>query len=162
PDFSFSFDGLVMTDFHNHGEDDAAAVAVVSDGKILVAGTTTGGGLGLSGFAIVRYNSDGSLDHTFGDMGKVYYPRGNGKGGEPGFPYGIDVATSLTILPGDVFVVGGKWWDGALASRFQADGTPERTMYASLKDAVFTAQPDEKFVLAVGKGPDVSVSRFMP
>jgi uncharacterized delta-60 repeat protein len=46
-----------------------SSVAVLSTGKILVAGTI--GPYTDSNFALARYNADGSLDSTFGSNGKV-------------------------------------------------------------------------------------------
>ena len=45
-------------------------MAIQSDGKIVVAGISGNGST--SGFALVRYNSDGSLDTTFNGTGKVH------------------------------------------------------------------------------------------
>lgn len=56
--------GKVTTDFGTT-QDSAAAVALQSDGKILVAGKTQ------TDFALARYNSDGTLDDTFSGDGKV-------------------------------------------------------------------------------------------
>jgi hypothetical protein len=53
----------VRTDF-SKSEDTALAVTLQSDGKIVVAGGASGY------FAIIRYNTDGSLDPTFGGDGR--------------------------------------------------------------------------------------------
>jgi uncharacterized delta-60 repeat protein len=72
-DTSFAGDGTVTTDF-NTSDDRGWAVAIQSDGKIVVAGQTfvarSVGGSDLD-FALVRYNSDGSLDTGFSGDGKV-------------------------------------------------------------------------------------------
>ena len=62
-DPSFSGDGKVITDFGG-ANDIAHAVAVQSDGKIVVAGETqvTVKGVKETAFAVVRYNPDGSQD----------------------------------------------------------------------------------------------------
>jgi uncharacterized delta-60 repeat protein len=69
-DTTFGSGGIVTTEFG--GYDSAEAVAVQPDGKIVAAGH---GGSGLGGgtgdFALARYNSDGSLDTSFGSGGKV-------------------------------------------------------------------------------------------
>lgn len=69
PDTSFSRDGKVTTDF-GVGDDEAYSIMVQADGKILLAGTSNviddGGD-----FALVRYNSDGSLDSHFSADGMV-------------------------------------------------------------------------------------------
>jgi uncharacterized delta-60 repeat protein len=51
--------------------DDALALALQPDGKLVAAGYTFAGPLGSDQFALVRYNADGSLDGTFGTGGKV-------------------------------------------------------------------------------------------
>ncbi|MFN0183685.1 MAG: delta-60 repeat domain-containing protein [Aquabacterium sp.] len=51
------------------GEDYAHAVAVQADGKVLVAGSSAGGGG--TGLAVVRYLRDGRLDTAFGSNGRV-------------------------------------------------------------------------------------------
>jgi uncharacterized delta-60 repeat protein len=61
-------DGYVTTDFGS-GDDYGHAVAIQTDGKIVVAGNTHNGID--TDFGVVRYNSDGSLDTTFGSDGKV-------------------------------------------------------------------------------------------
>jgi uncharacterized delta-60 repeat protein len=68
-DASFDFDGRVTTDF-GRGTDNTIAVVLQPDGRIVAAGghTQTGGS---DDFALARYNSDGSLDPTFGVGGNV-------------------------------------------------------------------------------------------
>lgn len=63
-DTSFSFDGKVTTDFGGVG-DEAHAVAVQLDGRIVAAGRTR------TDFALARYNVDGSLDTSFSGDGRV-------------------------------------------------------------------------------------------
>src|SRR5215471_13062880 len=67
PDRDFGNNGNVYTDFG--GNDEALAVAIQPDGKIVAAGATRGGGT--AEFALARYNADGSLDSSFGSGGKV-------------------------------------------------------------------------------------------
>jgi uncharacterized delta-60 repeat protein len=60
-DTSFDGDGIVTVDAGVSDQDEARAVAVQSDGKIVVAGTMAA--WGTSGdFAVMRFYSDGSLD----------------------------------------------------------------------------------------------------
>ncbi len=63
-DTSFGTGGLVTTDF-SPGFGRAHAVAIQGDGKIVVAGAS-GGGIT---FTVGRYNSNGSIDTTFGTAG---------------------------------------------------------------------------------------------
>ncbi len=72
-DRTFGGDGKVMTDFTS-GSDYASGVAIQADGKIVVvgwAGVQTGPGPYDTKFALARYNSDGTLDASFGGGGKV-------------------------------------------------------------------------------------------
>jgi uncharacterized delta-60 repeat protein len=69
-DTSFGNGGKVITQVGTHGNDDAAAIAVQDDGKIVVAGSTESSGTSLD-FAVLRYQADGSLDTGFGNGGKV-------------------------------------------------------------------------------------------
>ncbi len=62
-DATFGSDGKVVTPIGS-GNAVARTVAVQSDGKILVAGSSHNGAN--YDFALARYNSDGSLDTTFG------------------------------------------------------------------------------------------------
>ncbi|HEV8268515.1 MAG TPA: hypothetical protein VGR00_09790, partial [Thermoanaerobaculia bacterium] len=68
PDPGFGMGGLVTTNVGSTS-DTARAVVVQADGKIVVAGASTVNGLG--GFALARYNADGTLDATFGTGGLV-------------------------------------------------------------------------------------------
>jgi len=66
-DNSFDSDGIVTTLVSDYSS--ASALAIQSDGKILAGGKTYDG-VGY-GFALVRYNEDGSLDNSFGGDGIV-------------------------------------------------------------------------------------------
>ena len=66
-DTDFNGTGKVTTDFS--GSDDyARGVALQSDGKIVVTGYRVTGGYV---FALARYNTNGGLDTSFGNSGKV-------------------------------------------------------------------------------------------
>ena len=68
-DSSFGTGGKVITSI-NSGSDIAYAVGLQSDGKIVVAGMTTNTSTGKD-FACLRYNSNGTLDSSFGTNGIV-------------------------------------------------------------------------------------------
>lgn len=74
PDLEFGEGGVVLTDFAA-GQDEAHAIAVQPDGKIVVAGIAvvgrTSNDLFNRDFAVARYRADGELDPTFGTGGKV-------------------------------------------------------------------------------------------
>ena len=82
-DASFSFDGRVEVDFDaGDGNDACGAVAVQSDGKVVLAGSTSDSTTLSGDFAVARLNEDGTLDTTFGNgTGKVRIPFDLGGGG---------------------------------------------------------------------------------
>lgn len=75
----YNTDGSLDTTFDSDGKlttpvgtlkDVGIAVAIQSNGKILVAGSSESAA-SVNNFAIVRYNADGSLDNLYGSGGKV-------------------------------------------------------------------------------------------
>src|SRR3982751_1987778 len=68
-DTTFGGDGIVTTSFGGtNASYQARSVVIQSDGKIVAAGTGTSE---FFGFGLARYNTDGSLDTSFGIGGKV-------------------------------------------------------------------------------------------
>src|SRR6476620_11294956 len=68
-DTSFNGTGKVITDFGGDGNAEGRRVVVQTDGKIVVVGYATTGNT--EKFALARYNTDGTLDTSFGDSGRV-------------------------------------------------------------------------------------------
>ena len=68
-DTTFDGDGKLTTPIGSFN-DVGNAVAIQTDGKILVAGSTESAS-NVNDFAVVRYNTDGSLDNLYGSGGKV-------------------------------------------------------------------------------------------
>jgi uncharacterized delta-60 repeat protein len=96
-DKSFGAGGKVITDFSG-GEDEATAVALQSDGKIVAVGSTIKAIVGAKrDFALARYNPDGTLDTTFGSVGKVATDFGN-----------ADIALAVAIQPDGKIIAAGK------------------------------------------------------
>ena len=121
PDTSFGNGGALTTSF---GGNFAAASALMlqPDGKIVVAGTVDFNpalpGSGLD-FALARYNSNGTLDGSFGAGGKVVFD----------FFGSFDQANSAVLQPdGKIIVVGSASYDSAnrdigfALARFNTDG----------------------------------------
>jgi len=166
--------GKVLTDFGN--ADIAYAVAVQPDGKIVAAGNamTTGSGLD---FAVARYNSDGTLDTTFGQSstpGKVTTM----------FSADSDTASALLLQADGKILVGGDCYQGASGTgvdfalaRYNADGTLDATFGTggkvttalaqfSGRDSIYalalqTIAGEARIVAAGGEG-DFSVARYLP
>ncbi|MCI5131477.1 MAG: hypothetical protein D3904_08105 [Candidatus Electrothrix sp. EH2] len=66
-DREFNFDGTVSTAVGS-GDEEVFALALQDDGKILAAGYSSNTNRNRD-FAVVRYNSDGTLDRSFGQEG---------------------------------------------------------------------------------------------
>ena len=111
-DATFGTDGIMTTRINLASYDDAAAaVAIQSDGKIVVAGTTSvfHSPWRWDDFALVRYNSDGTLDTAFGTGGEITTDFYNDIWGPSTSTQGLfnNGATDLAIQPdGKIVVVG--------------------------------------------------------
>ena len=69
-DAAFGDQGILRTDFSHGSSDIGVAVALLPDNRIILGGST-GPSLFKRLFALARYNSDGSLDSSFGQGGLV-------------------------------------------------------------------------------------------
>jgi len=123
-DATFNTTGMVTTAIGSHN-DQAHALAIQADGKLVAAGYSDNGTQDV--FALVRYNPDGSLDTTFNSTGMVTTAIG-GKG---------DQARALAIQPDGKLVAAGSSYTGtqnkfALA-RYNTDGSRDSTFNGSGK-----------------------------
>src|SRR5215204_6359414 len=137
-DPTFSGDGKQTTGFGGY----ASAVAIQSNGKIVVAGN--GGG----SFALARYKPNGSLDPTFSGDGKLTtgFGRFSGAQGMAIQPDGKIVAAGFA-LDGD-FGLARYNPNGALDPTFSGDGK-QTTGFGRFDGAQGMAiQPDGKIVAA--------------
>ena len=136
-DTSFDSDGKVTTEVGST-DDFARSVAIQSDGKIVAAGFSSNGSDW--DFALVRYNTDGSLDTSFDSDGKVTTAIGSGD----------DHAVSVAIQSdGKIVAAGysnGSNWDFALV-RYNTDGSLDTNF-----------DSDGKVTTAIGGGADYAVS----
>jgi uncharacterized delta-60 repeat protein len=82
-DLAFGTAGIRTTDF-NGFDSEAEDVATQSDGKIVVVGSKGPISPGADTFAVARFNTNGSLDTTFGGTGKVTTQVGDGDCGARG------------------------------------------------------------------------------
>jgi uncharacterized delta-60 repeat protein len=113
-DLSFGSGGKVITPIGS-SHDFANSVAIQSDGKIVAAGNSDNGAN--SDFAVVRYNTNGSLDTSFNGTGKVTTPIGSSD----------DFARSVAIQADGKIVAAGFSDNGAnydfAVVRYNADGS---------------------------------------
>jgi len=117
-DATFGTGGIITTSIgtsNDWGED----IAMQTDGKIVVAGSTFGIGSN-SDFAVARYNTDGSLDTTFGTGGIVTTSISIG-----------DKANAVAIQSDGKIVAAGYSNNGSLTSfaliRYNANGSLDTT-----------------------------------
>jgi uncharacterized delta-60 repeat protein len=115
-DQTFGEGGQVLTTFDTSGIAGAGAVLIQADGKI-VAGGHTGGGPEAD-FALARYLTDGELDPSFGDGGRVVTPVSNV----------TDWLQVLAVQPDGKLVAAGYSYEslsqGHIAlARYNADGS---------------------------------------
>jgi uncharacterized delta-60 repeat protein len=124
-DQTFGGDGIVLTDFDTN-YDEATAVAVQPDGKVVVVGYAFGG-TDNNAFAIARYNVDGTLDTTFDEDGL--------KTTDFGFGSQVDQAIDVAIDPDDKIVVVGRNSNTSTANFILARYLPNGALDSSFDDA---------------------------
>ena len=119
-DPNFGNGGIVTTDI-GENDDLGLDVAVQPDGRILVAGTSSNVDATDSGFGLVRYNPDGSLDTTFDADGKV----------TTSFGTGYDLASAIALQEDGRIIAAGHAHTGAdvafALARYHPDGSLDTT-----------------------------------
>jgi uncharacterized delta-60 repeat protein len=145
-DASFGTGGLQTTDFFGD-QDEGAAIAIQSDGKIVVAGMVYNSGGTYYDFGLARYNTDGSPDADFGIDGKQ----------TTDFFNFADYAFAIAIQSDAKIVVAGQAGDYltnnddfALA-RYNTDGTLDVSFDGDGKQTTgfFSGGYDRAFALAI-------------
>jgi uncharacterized delta-60 repeat protein len=146
-DSTFGASGKVTTDLF--GQVDAAyAAALQPDGRIVLAGFSGivagfgSGGEDAVDFALVRYNSDGSLDKSFGSGGKVVTDFGNN---EAIYAVGVQSGGRIVAAGAAGF---GDTSDFALA-RYNPDGSLDSTFGSTGKITTDFSGWDEAYALAI-------------
>ncbi len=131
PDTTFGVDGKVTTDLGG-GTEQADSVAIQSDGKIVAAGRS-------NGFGIARYNSDGSLDPTFGNGGIIQGTLFTGR--------------SMALQSDGKIVLAGLVLSGTsvrfAAARFSTDGLLDESFNGGLVQADVPGIDDEARSVAI-------------
>jgi uncharacterized delta-60 repeat protein len=165
-DTSFGTGGLVTTNFS--GEDEAFAVILQPDGKIIAAGRSNA--LGANDFALARYNANGSLDTSFGTGGLVITNLG-----------GTDRALAVILQPDGKIVAIGEADpigiiqfalarynpNGSLDTSFGSNGFVFTSFENSVNDLANAAaiQADGKIVVAgsaeIAGNTDFALARYL-
>jgi uncharacterized delta-60 repeat protein len=148
-------DGKATADFNPEG-DEAGALVLLPDGKIVLAGRTY---TGISRFALARFNSDGSLDGGFGSGGKV--------DGGPGSIFGLAAQPDGKLVVagqrGADFTVGRFNSDGSIDTSFGVDGVVSKRFGGKQSsNAVDVALQDDGKIVASGWGgwSDAVIARY--
>lgn len=114
PDSTFGVNGLATVDF-SQGNDQATAMAIRPDGRILLSGYASG--LTQDSIALASLMPDGSMDPSFGSGGKkrVSYPT------LPSIGLGLD------LMADGRFVVCGYANSSSIVGRFMPDGSMDNS-----------------------------------
>ena len=173
PDINFNNNGVLTTVIGSSSAGNS--VAIQTDGKILLAGFSTMG----TGFAMSRYNTNGTLDNGFDGDGILTMD----------FGYSLEYGNALAIQADGKIVVAGVSYtspqpnynygaesffaiarynrDGHLDSSFDGDGkltSPARATYDADGVNAVTIQDDGKIVVAGGSNAsgthDFAVARY--
>ena len=176
-DNSFSDDGKVTTHFGAGGSSGgsfeataAHAIALQQDGKILMTGIAALGANPDVYVPIVRYNTDGSYDQSFGSGGKLLTTI---PGFEEATAYGITVQNDGKIITAGECSNGSfhdatifftrHWPDGKLDSTFGEGGIlimkPDSQTDCSVRDVIM--QEDQKILAAGSFGTGAKVLRLL-
>ncbi len=170
PDVSFNGTGkqTIAFNFGDTNEDRATAVAIDSNGKIVVAGFAKRGSAGDYDFAVVRLNGDGSPDNSFSSDGKatVFFDLG---------PTGSkdDRATDVAIDGQGRIVIGGRAQVNAMGNydfavaRLNANGNTDSTFNGngrqsiSFDDIGGANSDDEANALAIDSSNRIVLAGFV-
>ncbi len=117
-DTQFGTNGSVQLPFLTFPSD-CRAMTVQTDGKIILAGQYLSGGLG--NMALARFNSNGTIDNTFGASGKAIIPFNNGN----------VTVVAVRMLTGGKIMIGGNSDGKPVLVRLNANGTVDNTFGTS-------------------------------
>ncbi|HRD39274.1 MAG TPA: hypothetical protein PLC65_11625, partial [Bacteroidia bacterium] len=166
-DNTFGTSGIANVDF-NGGNDDASAVLIQPDGKIVVVGRAQNSSNNNSDLAVVRLNTNGTLDNTFATNGKFKLDVDG---------YAFDYALDAELQSdGKIVVVAMAGTDmfsknavlrlntnGTLDNSFDGDGILKAFSFASFNISSLhslTIQPDGKILIAGSKNNNFAVARL--
>ncbi|AVH63458.1 putative Ig domain-containing protein [Nostoc sp. 'Peltigera membranacea cyanobiont' N6] len=150
-DSSFGSAGKVNT---NLGSTDIGySIALQGDGKILVAGVSG------NNFAVVRYNSEGTLDSSFGSAGKVITNLGS-----------TDIGYSIALQGDGKILVAGVSNNNFAVVRYKSDGTLDSSFGSAGKVITnlggtdigysIALQADGKIIVAGSSSSNFAVVRY--
>ncbi|MEP6786909.1 MAG: CHRD domain-containing protein [Acidobacteriota bacterium] len=167
-DSTFDGDGIAPHSFSATDSDEALAMTLQPDGRIVIAGCIRTGGGVLNDFLIARFDQNGSVDNSFGTGGLTVVP----------FSSLADIALGVAVQPDGKIVATGFASNGSKnqfgVTRVNANGTPDtsfdgdgkmQTTIGTTADSAnaIALQADGKIVIvgrAVSGGADFGVARY--
>ena len=176
-DTGFGSAGIIRTDFSGN-IDQANAVAIQTDGKIVAAGSSFSNGKTVEDFIVARYNANGTLDKRFGNNGKIttdFFRNVDSISSVAIQPDGKIVVAGFAQLPGAggtarVFALARYTGDGRLDTGFGSGGFLTTNFGGNFANATaIMLQPDGKIVVAgtadfnprvPGSGLDFALARY--
>jgi uncharacterized delta-60 repeat protein len=155
-DSTYGTSGKVVTNFSTN--DQAMTAALQSDGKLVV------GGMAVGDFALARYNTNGSIDTTFGVSGFAHAGIGTAN----------DTITCMAIRADGKIVTGGYAQftsefdfaaavfnsNGTLDTSFNGTGKVSTNLGAIDQGNAMVLLPDNRFVLAGNSDGNVAMVRY--
>lgn len=156
-DTSFGDDGLAVVDIH---DTDGIRSIVLQGNKILVTGRST-----IGDFVLVRFDSDGALDDTFGetnDDGIVLTDFDDGTDYSYGLALDEDGKILVSGYSNGQFTLARYSSNGVLDPTFSGDGkvTAATSAPSSMQRSSVAEMSDGHIVVAGGAGQDFAVARF--
>jgi uncharacterized delta-60 repeat protein len=162
PDTSFGTAGRVSIDF-NSSDDEGYSVAMGPGGKIIVVGTSYQAAVGYAVFALARLNSDGTLDTSFGALGKLTLNLGESTNDPDSVavqPDGRIVLAGATYHS-VVFPGGGSGLEQDFTvTRLNIDGSFDSTFGNSGRQDIDFGGYDLPTCVAIGAGGTVAVAGY--
>ena len=166
-DTTFGSGGRVFTPFEGQNVDERSQMALQADGKIVVSGSVRTG-FTTRRICLLRYNSNGTLDTSFGNGGKIITD----------LPRTEDYSSAIAVQPDGKIVVAGYTADvgskltvyDLAVLRYNTNGSPDTGFgiggvkimdfqnFEFFNDMVI--QPDGKIVAAGRIGTDAGVVRL--
>ncbi len=151
--FSPASNGMVRTDLDNQSGDHLVDIAIQNDGKIIAVGETLSGSN--SRAAILRYESNGTLDSTFNGDGKLYVTLGDASlcsGRTGGAAQAVSIRDDGKIIIGVMVCVSSQWGVSTVAidTNGTTDGAYNTAVLTKNDDLMLydmTLDPNDKAIL---------------
>ena len=136
-DTTFDLSGYTSTDLGSLDEG-AWGAALQTDGKIIVVGSRFNGSS--EDLVLIRYNSDGSIDTTFGSLGSVITPAGSGVGS--GWSVALQSDGRIVVTGSSSNVPN----QDIITLRFNTNGTIDNTFGGQSPGTVTGTNGDDVFI----------------